>query len=73
MIEGLFKRGRFLAQLTREVIKMDRLDRKHKRDLSKKVSEEDRKAPEDTKRAKRPGLDDDAVFKDSASSIDVCI
>lgn len=52
---------------------MERLDRKIKKDREKKVSRKDRKAFGHEKKIKRPGLNNDAFFTDSASSIDVCI
>jgi hypothetical protein len=52
---------------------MDKLNSKTKRDRDQRISKEDRKPFEHDKKAKRPGLDNDAVFEDSASSIDVCI
>lgn len=52
---------------------MERLNSKIKRDREQRVSRRDRKAFGHDKKSKRPGLDNDAFFKDSASSIDVCI
>ncbi len=52
---------------------MERLYRKIKKARERKLSKRDRKALGHEKKTKRPGLDNDAFFKDSASSIDVCI
>jgi hypothetical protein len=54
---------------------MDRIliRRKIKVDRERKLSRRERKAFGFDKRIKRPGLDNDAFFTDSASSVDVCI
>lgn len=52
---------------------MERLFRKIKRARERKLSKRERKALGHDKKSKRPGLDNDAFFTDSASSIDVCI
>lgn len=52
---------------------MDRIFRKIKKARERKISKRDRKAFGHEKKTKRPGLDNDAFFKDSASSVDVCI